>query len=378
MRLLLITDTYPPDINGVSRTLFTLAGGLAARGHEVEIVTTLAAGQGEESLKRHVMMALPLPGYPGLRMGISTTWQMQGLYERFRPDALYVATETPLGIASIRAASKMDIPVVSGFHTNFQSYLEDYHLPGLEAVAQGFLRSIHNQTARTLTPSADTAAMLEKWGIQNVGVLGRGVDTELFNPARRSAALRAEWGVDESTPVAVYVGRVAVEKNLSLLMQGFAAFREMHPKAACVVVGDGPPLKALQTEHPECLYVGSKTGTDLAECYASADVFVFPSISETFGNVVLEAMSSGLLPVAYDYAAPRQVIQSGENGWLAAFDDEAEFLGAVRQSAATWSDSAMRTAARDSVGDFGWRRVIEQFEGELLAVQTNKPTLSQS
>ncbi len=378
MRLLLITDTYPPDINGVSRTLFTLAGGLAARGHQVEIVTTLAAGQGEESLKRHVMMALPLPGYPGLRMGISTTWQMQGLYERFRPDVIYVATETPLGIASIRAASKMEIPVVSGFHTNFQSYLEDYYLPGLEALAQGFLRSIHNQTARTLTPSADTAAMLEKWGIKNVGVLGRGVDTELFNPTRRSAALRAEWGVDDSTPVAVYVGRVAAEKNLSLLLQGFAAFREMHPKAPCVVVGDGPRLKALQSEHPECLYVGSKTGTELAECYASADVFIFPSISETFGNVVLEAMSSGLLPVAYDYAAARQVIRSGENGWLAAFDDEAAFLGALRQSAASWSDSAMRAAACNSVSEFGWRRVIEQFEGELFAVQTNKPTLSQS
>jgi glycosyltransferase involved in cell wall biosynthesis len=344
----------------------------------VEIVTTLAAGQGEESLKRHIMMALPLPGYPGLRMGISTTWQMQGLYERFKPDVLYVATETPLGIASIRAATKMDIPVVSGFHTNFQSYLEDYHLPGLEAVAQGFLRSIHNQTARTLTPSTDTAAMLERWGIQNVGVLGRGVDTELFNPARRNAALRAKWGADDATPVAVYVGRVAAEKNLSLLMQSFAAFREVHPKAPCVVVGDGPRLKALHSEHPECVYVGSKTGTDLAECYASADVFVFPSISETFGNVVLEAMSSGLLPVAYDYAAPRQVIQSSQNGWLAAFDNEVEFLNAVRQSAATWTDTIMRAAAREAVGQFGWRRVIEQFEAELLAVQTNKPTISHS
>jgi glycosyltransferase involved in cell wall biosynthesis len=107
-------------------------------------------------------------------------------------------------------------------------------------------------------------------------------------------------------------------------------------------------------------------------------VFIFPSISETFGNVVLEAMSSGLLPVAYDYAAARQVIRSGENGWLAAFDDEAAFLGALRQSAASWSDSAMRAAACDSVSEFGWRRVIEQFEGELFAVQTNKPTLSQS
>lgn len=378
MRLLVISDTYPPDINGVSRTLSTLAGGLAARGHEVEIVTTLAAGQGEESLNRHIMRSLPLPGYPGLRMGIATTWQMLGMFERFKPDVLYVSTETPLGIASIRAASKMDIPVVSGFHTNFQAYLEDYYMPGLETVAQGFFRCIHNQTARTLTPSTDTAEMLEKWGIQNVGVMGRGVDTGLFNPARRSAALRAEWGADDATPVAIYVGRVAAEKNLPLLMRAFAVFRETHPLAKCVVVGDGPRLKALQTEHPKCHYLGVKTGTDLAECYASADVFVFPSISETFGNVVLEAMSSGLLPVAYDYAAPRQVIRSGENGWLAPYDSDEEFLSTTRHAAATWNNATMRSSARVAASDFGWRRVIEQFEGELTAVQSKKPATSLS
>lgn len=377
MRLLLITDTYPPDINGVARTLSTLAGGLAERGHVVEIVTTLDVKTGEtESLKRHVTLALPLIGYPGLRMGIATTWKMKAMFGSFKPDVLYVATETPLGIASIRAAAKLGIPVVSGFHTNFQSYLENYHLPGLEYVAQSFLRNIHNQTARTLTPSADTAAMLQRWGIKDVGVLGRGVDTELFSPARRSVALRATWGADERTPVAIYVGRVAAEKNLPLLMKAFATFREKHPKAPCVVVGDGPRLKSLQAEHPEFLYLGAKTGTDLADCYASADVFVFPSTSETFGNVVLEAMSSGLVPVAYDYAAPRQVIRHGENGCLAAFDDAQAFLYATRESASLWDSEALRAAARVAAGKLGWQRVIEQFESELLTAQSKTSNAS--
>jgi len=377
MRLMLITDTYPPDINGVSRSLSTFAAGLAGRGHEVEIVTTLANGEGEpDALKRHVVLAMPLPGYPGLRIGISTTWQMQARFEEMKPDVLYVATETPLGIASIRAAAKMGIPVVSGFHTNFQTYLEEYHLPGLETVAQGMLRSIHNQTARTLTPSADTAAMLERWGIQNVGVLGRGVDTDLFSPERRSPALRASWGADDQTPVAIYVGRVAAEKNLPLLMRAFAAFREVHPKAPCVVVGDGPRLKALQAEHPECIYTGAKRGTELAECYASGDVFLFPSSSETFGNVVLEAMASGLTTVAYDYAAPRLVIQHGRNGWLAPFEQEEPFLQVTREAAAGWEDPARRSAARQAAGDYGWKRVIEQFENELqTAIDSKKPAV---
>ncbi len=379
MRFLLITDTYLPDINGVARTLATLATGLEKRGHSVEIVTTLEAGSGEpDSMKRHVVKAVPLPGYPGLRIGFATTWQMQALYEAFKPDALYVATETPLGIASIRAANKMGIPVVSGFHTNFQTYLEDYALPGLESVAQGLLRSIHNQTARTLTPSADTAAMLEKWGIRNVGVLGRGVDTDLFSPALRDDSLRTQWGAGETTPVAIYVGRVAAEKNLDLLARAFTAFREAHPGAPCVVVGDGPRLKSLQAEHPEFHYMGARTGRDLAACYASADVFVFPSITETFGNVVLEAMSSGLLPVAYDYAAPRLLIRPDENGLLVPFNDETAFLSQTRAAAARWNDHPARKAARLTAGDLGWRKVIEQFESELQSVISDKNSLQQA
>ena len=378
MKLMLITDTYPPDINGVARSLSTFAAGLAARGHELEIVTTLAALEGEpDPLPRQVVLAMPLPGYPGLRIGFSTTGQMQARLEKFRPEVLYVATETPLGIASIRAASRLGVPVVSGFHTNFQTYLEEYHLPGLETVATGLLRGIHNQTFRTLTPSADTAAMLQRWGIVNVGVLGRGVDTELFSPALRRADLRKQWGVDDSVPVAVYVGRVAAEKNLPLLMRAFATFRELHPKAACVVVGDGPRLKALQAEHPEFLYLGARRGAELAACYASADYFLFPSASETFGNVVLEAMSSGLVTVAYDYAAPRLVIRPGENGFLAPFEDETAYLDQVRQAARLWGDtglSGIRAAAREAAGDYGWKRVVEQFEAELQAAIDSRKT----
>jgi glycosyltransferase involved in cell wall biosynthesis len=370
MRLLLITDTYHPDINGVARTLQTLTEGLRHRGHVVELVTTVAAvaDGGRDEPRRHVVMSMPIPGYPSLRMGFATTWQIEAMMADFHPDVLYVATETPLGIAAIRAAGKKGVPVISGFHTNFQTYLEEYNLPGLEAVAQGLLRSIHNQTARTLTPSADTAAALERWGIQNVGVMGRGVDTHLFNPERRSRELRAEWGAGDDTPVAIYVGRIAAEKNLPLVVRAFEQIQVQFPGAPCVFVGDGPRLKALQAEQPGFIYTGARTGADLAAHYASGDVFIFPSTSETFGNVVLEAMASGLIAVAYDYAGPRLMIESGVNGWLAKFDDEADFLGQTRAAARGWGDERVRSAARKAALDLSWNRVIEQFETELLSV----------
>jgi glycosyltransferase involved in cell wall biosynthesis len=366
MRVLIVTDTFPPDINGVARTLSTLGEGLQRRGHAVQVVTTVedVCGSG---LKRHVMHSMPLPGYPGLRFGFSSARQFLEIFDVFRPEVLYLATEGVMGISAIRAAGKREIPVISGFHTNFQTYLEDYNLPGMKSVAQGALRLLHNHTARTLTPSADTAAMLEGWGIQNVGVMGRGVDTELFHPKRRDDVLRRNWGADETTPVAIYVGRVAAEKNLDLAVRAFAVFREVCPGARMVFVGDGPRLASLKDEHLEFHYAGARTGEDLAAHYASGDVFLFPSITETFGNVVLEAMSAGLGVVAFDYAAPRLLIRSGENGWLAPLGDETAFLAQVRAAADAWNDTALRHAARQTAFDLGWERVIEQFEHELAS-----------
>jgi glycosyltransferase involved in cell wall biosynthesis len=225
---------------------------------------------------------------------------------------LYVATETPLGVAGIWAAHRAGVPVVSGFHTNFHTYLSDYHLTGLQPVAEALLRVVHNHTARTLAQSRDTAEMLTRMGVQNAGVLDHGVDSRTFSPLARDPALRRSWGADENTPVAIHVGRLAAEKNLQLLQRAFAVFLEVHPHGRCVIVGDGPSSAEIRDACPKAVFAGMRKGEELARHYASGDVGIFPSTSETFGNVVLESLASGLVTVTYDYAAGRMHIENGQ------------------------------------------------------------------
>ena len=376
MRVLIVSDTFAPDINGVARTLRQLSLGLVARGHHVEVVTTCEAGSSGERPLRHVVPSLPLPGYTALRLGLASLRWFASLFAQQRTDVLYVATETPLGIAAIWAAHRARLPVVSGFHTNFHTYLNDYHLVGLQPVAEAILRAVHNYTSRTLAPSRQTAQMLRDMGVASVGVLGRGVDAELFSPARRDPALRKTWGAGDSAPVAIHVGRLAAEKNLPLLEKAFAAFREVHPQGVCVVVGDGPCAEGLRERHPEWIFAGMRSGTDLARHYASSDLFLFPSTSETFGNVVLEAMASSLVLVAYDYAAAHEHASEDHLALLAPLHDEDAFIAQTRLAASRWDDSQLRRGAREKALTLDWDSLVALFERELLQAAPLAPTLT--
>jgi glycosyltransferase involved in cell wall biosynthesis len=275
-----------------------------------------------------------------------------------------------LGQSAIRAAEDLQIPVVSGFHTNFHEYMKHYKLPILEKMAMGFLRKTHNRTRRTFAPSSDVIAKLEAMGINDTRLLGRGVDTSLFTPKKRDPQLRQRWGIQSETAVvAIFVSRLAAEKNIPLAAKAFEAIKEQIPEVACVFVGDGPERARLEKAHPDFIFSGMQQGEDLARHYASGDIFVFPSITETFGNVVTEAMASGLVTLAYDYAAPHRYIENGANGFLAKFNDDRAFLralGDALESIEKWP--AIRKAARKTAEGLGWAGVVQGFADELQAV----------
>jgi len=365
-----VTETYPPEINGVAHTVSHLVRGLADRGHDVQVIRP---GQGRDdrtvddaAIPEVVTAGLPIPGYRQLRMGLPAGRRLRRRWQARRPDVIYIATEGPLGRSALAAARRLSIPVVSGFHTNFDAYTKFYRVGFIESVVLGYLRRFHNRCQGTLVPTAELAHSLESKGFQRVAVMARGVDTERFQPGHRDAALRREWGVGDDALAVLFVGRVAAEKNIRLAIAAFEAIEHKHPGARFVVVGDGPLRQRLQAEYPRFVFRGARRGLDLARHYASADLFVFGSTSETYGNVIIEAMASGLPVVCYDYAAGHQHIRPGDNGLLAPLDDAAAFVHqAVRLAGDRERAHEIGRHARTTAEALAWDRILDRFEEAL-------------
>ena len=367
MRIALVTETFPPEVNGVAMTLSRLVGGLRARGNPVEVVRPrqkheAAPGPGED----FVVPGVAIPFYAALRIGLPVVDRLEARWREWRPDVVHVATEGPLGLASLAAAGRLRLPVTSSFHTNFHAYGGHYGVAALRDATLAYLRWFHNRTRCTLAPTRQMVAELAAERFRGLGVMARGVDTALFDPARRDAALRASWGAGPDDPVAVYVGRIAAEKNLGLAVEAFLKLREREPRLRFVLVGDGPAKEPLQKAHPEFHYAGMRRGAELAAHYASGDLFLFPSVTETFGNVVTEALASGLAVVAYDYAATREHVRDGRNGFAAAFGDAGAFHAAAARALAErgrWP--GIRAAARTTALSLTWDAVVGRFEADI-------------
>jgi glycosyltransferase involved in cell wall biosynthesis len=385
LRIALVTETYPPEVNGVALTIARVVEGLRERGHELQLVRPRQAGDAEapagDSGHDLLVRGAPIPCYPHLRFGLPAGRTLRALWRQRRPDLVHIATEGPLGWSALRAARELEIAVTSDFRTNFQAYSRHYRLGWLRGAILAYLRRFHNRAGCTMVPTEALRGELQSAGFERTVVVARGVDTQLFDPARRSESLRRHWGAAAGDGVVLYVGRLAAEKNLDALLQAYGAMRQLQPRLRLVLVGDGPLRDALRQRCPEAVFAGHRSGIDLAAHYASADLFVFPSLTETFGNVTPEAMASGLPVLAFDHAAAGQLIDHGENGWLAPYGDVLVFVQLARMLA---QDPAIARragqAARCSTLDLGWDGIVRQVEtvfiSALIAHRSHRPVSS--
>lgn len=369
MRYGIVTETYPPEINGVALTVQGLEQGLRDRGHDVQVVRPRQGGNDAASTDTLLVRGAALPRYPGLKFGLPAARLLQRHWRQQRPDAVYVATEGPLGWSALRAARRLCIPAATGFHTRFDDYVRSYGAPWLQGTALRWMRHFHNGAQATLVPTLELQAFLEGERFHNVVRLPRAVDTQLFHPGVRDEALRARWGLDAHGLAVIHVGRIAPEKNLPLAVRAFRDLQRARPDARFVWVGDGPAREALQRENPDFVFCGIQRGQALARHFASGDLFLFPSRSETFGNVTLESLASGVPVVAFDYGAARETLRSGVHGAAIPDGDDAGFLEAtLRLGADDALRARMRPACRDAVAALRPARVAEAFDDLLQSL----------
>lgn len=332
LRVAFVTETFPPELNGVAMTAGRLINGLNAAGHHVRIIRPRQPNESKNHV--HCFQDIPttltkginIPGYNGIRFGLPCGSQLRRLWQAERPDVVHILTEGPLGYSAMKTAESLHLPIVAGYHTHFDRYTEHYGFGLLKTAVQQYLQRFHNHCHVNLAPTSMLAAELGESGMENVRVLSRGVDKTLFTPTLRDERLRQQWGAGAKDLVLLCVGRLAAEKNLDLVAQAWLQVRQQQPNVKMVFVGEGPELSRLQNKYPHAIFTGSVTAQDLGAHYASADIFVFASESETFGNVVQEAMASGLAVVGYDYAAAHELITHQENGLLIPFGDAQAFI----------------------------------------------------
>jgi glycosyltransferase involved in cell wall biosynthesis len=371
LRIAVVTETYPPEVNGVAMTVARVVQGLRGLNHDIQLLRPRQAkgeapGQ-EQGFEEVLMRGLPIPRYPHLKMGIPSKKALVEMWSLRRPDVVHIATEGPLGWSALQAAIKLKLPVTSDFRTNFHAYSRHYGMGWLSKPIVAYLRKFHNRCAATMVPTQALAQDLANCGFKQLRVVARGVDAQRFSPEFRSEELRQQWGLKPGERAVLCVGRLAGEKNLDALLLAFEAMKAKDPALKLVLVGDGPLRKDLAQRCPQAVFCGFRTGHALAVHYASADLFVFPSLTETFGNVTPEAMASGLPVLAFDYAAASQLIESQRSGLLAPFGNLPEFIRLAEHLAEhPLQARQMGWQARQTALSMDWERIVCEVEEVLL------------
>lgn len=369
MRLVYLTETYPPEINGVSLTVERTVAFLRRQGHQVSLFRPRQRGEGPLDTRDEWRTAgLPIPMYPDLRFGLAWPAAVRARLQQLRPAVVHLATPGPLAWAAMRAARQLDIPVTTDFRTNFHLYSAHYGLSWLSPVVLRGLRAFHDGAQRNHVPTELARRELARAGFGQLEVIGRGVDTERFHPRHQCDALRAQFAPPDA-PLLLYVGRLAAEKNVDLALRAFEVVRAGMPRASMVVVGDGPARRTLQARYPAAHFVGMQSGMALSRFYATADLFLFPSLSDTFGNVVLEALASSLPVIAFDLGAAAELVQGSGAGRVIPVGHPEQFITAA--CALAWQHrhaAAQRQRARAVALKARWDHVLSQFEHSLMEV----------
>ena len=374
LRIAVVTETYPPDINGVARTLSVTVEGLRSRGHVLRVVRPkhpeeVSNGSTPYPREDVLVKGFPIPFYRELRMGLPAKKMLTQLWTTHRPDLVHIATEGPLGWSALKVAKKLKLPVSTDFRTNFHAYSQHYGVGWLKRPVTAYLKRFHNAADSTMVPTQQLRDELVSLGFHRVHVVPRGVDVSLFHPEKRSVSVRNDWGCRADDVVVLCVSRLAPEKNLQMLLNAYEDLRVANPHVRLVMVGDGPLRQSFEAAHPSVLFTGFLGEKELSEHYASADIFAFPSVTETFGNVSLEAMASGLPVVAFDDAAARFLIRQDVNGLLAACGDDADFQQHMSRLA---KDARLRQrvgqAARETALTIGWPSIFEKIESIMLGL----------
>jgi glycosyltransferase involved in cell wall biosynthesis len=373
LRLVLVTETFPPEVNGVARTLGRWVEAFRARGHSVRVIRPRQPGESPASDRVH---GFPLPFYQQVRVGVAGPLRLGHLLSKPRPDLVHIATEGPLGWSALLAANWLGLRVASSFHTNYHHYAAHYGFLGIERLAYAYLRWFHNRTLVTLVPSQATRSRLLADGVERVEIWSRGVDARTFNPAHRDEGLRRGLGMRPDDVMLLYVGRLAPEKNLTTLLQAFARLRTQlgDSRVRLVLVGAGPLSASLEAAgQPGVVLVGMQHGVQLSRWYASGDVFAFPSLSETFGNVMLEAQASGLPVVGFDCQGVNERVTPGLDGLLVPVGgDLAAPLWQLCQD--HQQRRHMGQAARAKAESQDWKPIFDELEERYLRLVEAQPS----
>ncbi|KAF1021596.1 MAG: GDP-mannose-dependent alpha-mannosyltransferase [Acinetobacter bereziniae] len=374
LKIAIVTETWPPEINGVALSLMQLCKGLQNQGHKILLIRPAQKVKCNDFKPNQecLVNGQSIPKYPDMKFGWPQFLKVSQAISAFTPDVVHIVTEGPLGFTALHAAKTRRIPVSSGFHSQFQEFSRFFDLAFLVKPIQSYLRWFHNATHLTCVPSRDTEQALREFGVTcPLVVVGRGIDTERFSSQRYSEQLRQQWGADENTTVLIYVGRLSSEKEVNVVIDAYTALRKQSQrKVKLVLVGDGPDRNRLEkmqgAEH--VIFMGSLSGTQLAEAYASANVFVFASQVETFGNVVIEAMASGLPIIAYDYACAQLHGKHTQTGWLCSIGDIQQLTQHVLHIPDNSTLKRMGQQAMRDVQSIGWQHPVQQFEEALYQV----------